>query len=98
MHNAIKHGSYQVYSHVWHDIRHDFGWGIKNLENFFLSLRPKHFEKQMERRSPPRNDYSGEIPVILDVYKSDDIMGEKIYSHFYFDGNELIIDSVHEQN
>jgi len=98
VYNAIRQGNYQVYSHVWTDIKHDFGWGVKNLEKFFLSLKPKHFDKQMERKRPPRNDYSGEIPVILDVYKSDDIMGEKIYSHFYFDGNELIIDSIHEQD
>lgn len=50
----------------------------------------------MKKKVP--HDYYGEIPAIYDVYKSDDIMDEKVYTHFYFNENILIIDSVHEQD
>ena len=52
----------------------------------------------MEMRRNPPHDYYGDVPVIYDVYKADDIMGEKVYTHFYFNEDMLIIDSVHEQD
>lgn len=60
-------------------------------------MRPKHHDKQMEMKKEPPYNYYGEKPVIYDVYKSNDIMGESVYTHFYFNENKLIIDSVHEQ-
>jgi hypothetical protein len=68
------------------------------LEIFFSNLKPKHFDKQMEREKPPHSDYIGDIPVMLDVYKSKDILGQKAYTHFYFDDGQLMIDSVHESD
>lgn len=68
------------------------------MEKFFLKLKKKHFKKQMPMRKRPPYDYYGEIPAIYDVYASDDIMGEHVYTHFYFNENLLIIDSIHELN
>jgi hypothetical protein len=50
----------------------------------------------MQMKNKPPRDYYVEIPAIYDVYKADDIMGEKVYTHFYFNEDQLIIDSVHE--
>lgn len=52
----------------------------------------------MPMKNKPPYNYYGERPAIYDVYKSDDIMGEKVYTHFYFNEDRLIIDSVHEQD
>ncbi len=52
----------------------------------------------MPMKKKPPHDYYGERPAIYDVYKSDDILGEKVYTHFYFSEDLLMIDSVHEQD
>lgn len=98
VHAAIKNGDYRVDPSVWGQIKNDFGWRKNDLEKFFLKLRKKHFNKQMPMKKKPPRDYYGEIPAIYDVYKSDDIMGERVYTHFYFNEHLLIIDSVHEQD
>ncbi len=73
----------------------DFGWGYNDLIKYFLKLRKKHFDKQEPRKSRTPNNYYGEIPIMYDVYKSTDIMGEKVYTHFYFNEDFLVIDSLH---
>ena len=83
---------------MWEQIKDDFGWKTTDLEKFFLSLKPKHFDKQMPMRKKPPYNYYGPIPPIYDVYKSSDIMDENVYTHFYFNEDMLIIDSVHENN
>jgi hypothetical protein len=98
VHQAINNGDYRVHPRVWDEINDDFGWGVSQLEKFFLRLRRKHFEKQMPMKNKPPHDYYGEIPAIYDVYISNDIMDENVYTHFYFNEDILIIDSVHEQN
>ncbi|MBF0398688.1 MAG: hypothetical protein HQK78_18070 [Desulfobacterales bacterium] len=98
MHIAIKSGNYQVHPRVWEQIKKEFGWNLKDLETYFSRLKQKHFNKQMPMKKKPPHNYYGEIPAIYDVYKSDDILNEKVYTHFYFNENILIIDSVHEQN
>ncbi|WDP83837.1 MAG: type II toxin-antitoxin system MqsR family toxin [Desulfobacter sp.] len=97
VHEAIKNGNYRVHLRVWNEIKNDFGWQSKHLEKYFLALKTKHFDKPMPMKSKPPYDYYGEIPAIYDVYKSDNIMGENVYTHFYFNEDTLIIDSVHEQ-
>lgn len=98
VHEAIKNGYYYAHPSVIMQIKDDFGWREKDLTTFFSRLRKKHFDKQMPMRKRPPRDYYGVIPAIYDVYKSDDLMGEKVYTHFYFNEDRLIIDSVHEQD
>ena len=98
VHEAIKQGYYRVSNRVREQVYDDFGWQTSDLETFFKRLKKKHFDKQMPMENRPPRDYYGEIPAIYDVYKPDDILGEKVYTHFYFNEDLLIIDSVHEQN
>jgi hypothetical protein len=96
VHEAIKNGCYGVHPRVWQQIKDAFGWKTRDLETFYSRLRPKHFYKQMSMGNKTPHDYYGDIPAIYDVYKAEDIMGEKVYTHFYFNEDRLMIDSVHE--
>jgi hypothetical protein len=98
VHNAIRNGYYRVCPRVWVQIKEAFGWDQKDLETYFSRLKHKHFDKQMPMKKKAPHDYYGEIPAIYDVYKSDDILKEKVYTHFYFNEEWLIIDSVHERD
>jgi len=98
VHDAIENGYYRVHPRVWGQIKKAFEWKQRDLETFFSRLKLKHFKKQMPMKNTPPFDYYDELPAIYDVYKSNDIMGEKVYTHFYFNEDLLIIDSVHEQD
>jgi len=99
VHEAIESGNYYVHQSVLRQIKNDFGWRGRDLITFFLKLIvKKHFYKQMPMKKKPPYDYYGERPAIYDVYKSNDIMDEKVYTHFYFNEDQLIIDSLHKQD
>ena len=94
VHTAIEQGYYRIHPRVLKQIKDDFGWKTSELETFFKRLKKKHFEKRMPMKNRPPHDYYGEIPAIYDVYKSDDIWGEKVYTHFYFNEDLLRMISI----
>lgn len=64
-----------------------FGWGMDNILDAFLKLKPQHFYKTDVSRINPEN--------VIDYYKARGLKGENIYTHFYIDDEAefLIINS-----
>ncbi|TRZ50630.1 hypothetical protein D4S03_06395 [bacterium] len=65
----------------------DFGWETDDILAAIKKLQPKDFHK------PDPSIYKSDT--IIDIYKADNLKGEKVYTHFYIDKETglLIINS-----
>jgi hypothetical protein len=80
--DRIDTGNVLVNNDVIRDADQLFGWGILEIEDAYRKLQSKHFYKSESSRVKPG--------VFLDVYKGK-INGERIYTHFYIDEQNLLI-------
>ena len=93
--NAIREGNYTIEPEAYATAREDFGWKSDDIEDFFNRLKKKDWHKSDEmKRKIPRN-YAGRLPIILDIYHAKNILGEDVYTHFYFEDDRLVVDSLH---
>ena len=64
----------------------DFGWRTPDILNALKKLQPKHFDKSEPsiKRQPS---------IQIDSYKAVNLMGENIYTHFYIEEDQLVVNS-----
>ncbi len=92
---AIRSGYFRIDPEAYFEAREDFEWRQDDIEKFFMRLKKKHWHKSDNmRRKIPRN-YAGRLPIILDIYHAENVLGENVYTHFYFEEDLLVIDSLH---
>lgn len=92
---AVKNGFYRIEDDAWKEMWDDLRWKTKDIENFFSKLTVNHWRKSDKmKRKIPRN-YSGPLPIILDIYHARNINGQDVYTHLYFEEDFLVIDSLH---
>lgn len=84
---AIKKGNFGVYGQARQTMKDHFGWTEEDVKRAFLKLNPKkHKHKSENHRTRP--------PFVVDYYKAPGLLGEDVYTHFHFDGDQLIINSL----
>lgn len=60
-----------------------FGWGVDEIRAAIMALKPCHFYK---------SDWSECKPgIMLDFYKIEHFKGEKVYTHFYIDNDNVFL-------
>ena len=87
--SKISQGKYYVNPDVQSTANKDFGWDQADIVDAFSKLQRKHYHKTM-----PSNHKPG---TMLDVYHAKGLKGEKVYTHFYIEGDHLIINSLHSR-
>jgi hypothetical protein len=77
---------FNIKPNAWQCAYTDFGWGITDILEAYLKIRPFHFFKSEQSNS--------KFPTWLDFYKGR-INNEDIYTHFYIDDENgyLVINS-----
>lgn len=66
----------------------DFGWSIDDICKALLKLPVKSWYKSETKFDNPN--------IWVDYYRANNLEGENIYTHFYVDCNNLVIDSFKE--
>ena len=66
----------------------DFGWSIDDICKALLKLPVKSWYKSETKFNNPN--------ICVDYYRVHNLEGENIYTHFYIDCNNLVIDSFKE--
>lgn len=81
----IASGNVDVTPRALDDAKHFFGWGIDEICKAILCLPGSCCYKTEMRFGNP--------DVWVDYYRADNIKNENIYTHFYVEDGDLIIDS-----
>lgn len=68
--------------------RNDFGWGIEEIKLAISKLQHGDFHKSNTHYNNPK--------IHVDYYKAENLMGERVYTHFRIEDGALIIDSFKE--
>jgi hypothetical protein len=86
--NHISNGRIQITKKARETAQKDFGWGIDDVCKALSILPVKCWYKSDVRYDDPK--------IWVDYYRARNLKGENIYTHFYIDGEYLIIDSFKE--
>ena len=86
--NLIRIGNVQITEQARMSAQDDFGWDIDDICKAILALPIKSCYKSETRYGNPK--------IWVDYYRDYDLKGENVYTHFYIDSNNLIIDSFKE--
>jgi hypothetical protein len=84
----IKNKQYYINSNAVKGAFQGFGWGIDDILRVYKNLKKSHYYKSANSQNKPM--------IVIDVYKAS-ISGENIYTHFYIENDNLIINSFHKQ-
>jgi len=68
--------------------RNDFGWGVGEIKRAISKLQQSDFHKSNYKFNNPK--------IHVDYYKAENLIGEKVYTHFRIEDGVLIIDSFKE--
>lgn len=77
----VRNGKWRVNSNALRSAENDFGWGVEDIRNAILALRPTHFYKTEPSKCKPA--------IMVDYYKAYNLKKENIYTHFYIDNEEV---------
>ena len=83
----INEGSLIIRPNATREAFQTFEWTESDIKAAYRKLKPQDFYKTGKLKNHP------DVPV--DIYKAT-INGERIYTHFYFSGARIIINSFHE--
>jgi len=86
--NLILAGNVQITEQARMSAQGDFGWDFDDICNAILALPTKACYKSETRFNNPQ--------IWVDYYRVRSLKGEKVYTHFYVDNDNLIIDSFKE--
>ena len=86
--NFISSGKVSVTDNAKKSAKDDFGWGIDDIHKAIAILPLKCWYKSEPRFKNPK--------IWVDYYRAPNINGENVYTHFYVDGDILIVDSFKE--
>jgi hypothetical protein len=94
---AIKNGKYKIRQNARETMKQDFSWTSREVEQAFSKLKLSQFYISVPRTKDPHLKY-GKPPTFIDIYKCENLLDESVYTHFFFDGEWLIIDSLKKLN
>jgi hypothetical protein len=86
--NLILIGNVQITEQARMSAQNDFGWDFDDICNAILALPITSCYKSETRFGNPQ--------IWVDYYRAYDLKGENVYTHFYVDSDNLIIDSFKE--
>ena len=86
--NLILIGNVQITEQARMSAQDDFGWDFNDICNAILALPIKSCYKSETRFNNPQ--------IWVDYYRAHDLKCENVYTHFYVDNDNLIIDSFKE--
>lgn len=86
--NLISSGNAYIEEEARRSAQDDFGWGIDDICNALKALPVKYWYDSKKRFDNPE--------IWVDYYRAHDLMGERVYTHFYVNDGKLIIDSFKE--
>ncbi len=86
--NLVKFGSIRIDTKARLTASKDFGWQEQQIKNAILKLRHDNFYKSQAKYDNPE--------MMVDYYKSDNLMGERVYIHFRIEDNILVLCSFKE--
>lgn len=86
--NLILQNNVQITEQARSTAQESFGWDIDDICSAILELPIKNCYKSETRFDNPQ--------IWVDYYRAYDLKGENVYTHFYVDSNNLIIDSLKE--
>ena len=86
--NLILTGNVQITEQARMSAQNNFGWCLYDICNAISALPVKFCYKSEPRFENPQ--------IWVDYYRAYDLKGENIYTHFYVDSDNLIIDSFKE--
>jgi hypothetical protein len=84
----ISVNSVQITEQARTTAQKDFGWSIDDICKTLLKLPVKSWYKSETKFNNPN--------IWVDYYRAHNLEGENIYTHFYIDCNNLVIDSFKE--
>ncbi|MBF0378509.1 MAG: type II toxin-antitoxin system MqsR family toxin [Desulfamplus sp.] len=87
--NLILQNNVQITEQARSTAQECFGWDIDDICSAILELPIKYCYKSETRFDNPQ--------IWVDYYRAYDLKGENVYTHFYVDSNNLIIDSLKEE-
>jgi len=65
-----------------------FGWGLEDIKKALMKLPLRCCYKSEPRFNDPE--------IWVDYYRVNDLLGERVYLHFYIESEKIIIDSLKE--
>jgi len=86
--NLILIGNVQITEQARMSAQDDFGWDFDDVCNAISVLPITSCYKSETRFGNPQ--------IWVDYYRAYDLKGENVYTHFYVDSDNLIIDSFKE--
>ena len=86
--NLVSQGNIQLTEQARISAHDDFGWDINDICSALLVLAIKDCYKSQTRFDNPH--------IWVDYYRAYGLKGENVYTHFYVDSGNLIIDSFKE--
>jgi hypothetical protein len=84
----ISEGKVLVTEQARKSAQNDFGWDLDDICRALLAMSVKSWYKSEPRFNNPE--------IWVDYYRAYGLKGENVYTHFYVDGDKLIIDSFKE--
>lgn len=84
--SAIKRMEYIIEQEAQDNAVNYFGWSIEDIERAFLKLQAKHFSHSKKHFTNPS--------IWVDHYRAKNLMGEDVYTHFHFEEEILVIQSL----
>lgn len=82
----VDAGNIIVTANAWRTAQDAFGWGLNEIKKALKKL-PLH----CCYKSEPRFDNP---KIWVDYYRVNDLLGERVYLHFYIEDNKIIVDSL----
>lgn len=86
--NLISAGKVIVKYQAKESALNDFGWRREAIYKAISALTLKCWYKSEPRYDNPQ--------IFVDYYRARNIRGVNFYTHFYLDGENLVIDSFHK--
>jgi hypothetical protein len=86
--DLISLGNVQITEQARMSAQADFGWDVDDICNAIWDLPIKSCYKSETRFDNPQ--------IWVDYCRAYDLKGENVYTHFYVDSDNLIIDSFKE--
>ncbi|MDD3146046.1 MAG: type II toxin-antitoxin system MqsR family toxin [Candidatus Riflebacteria bacterium] len=86
--SLVKSGKIFVTSKARLMAKDDFGWGIVEIGKALTALKVKDWYKSDKRFDNP--------DIWVDYYRAENLNGENVYTHFYVEADQLVVDSFKE--
>ncbi len=86
--NLIEAKKFKITENARFSAMQCFGWNLEDVKRALLLLPQNSCYKSEQRFDNPK--------IWVDYYRAKGVMGENVYTHFYVEDDNLIVDSFKE--